>query len=78
MDTLRVLLSLAARRGLRMRRRDLVAAFLQGCLEYGRLNHTCPSIHTLPVLPGLVPDFSARRAELVAPPCIFDLFRRFT
>ena len=47
-------------------------------LPIGRLNHTCPSIHTLPVLPGLVPDFSARRAELVAPPCIFDLFRRFT
>ena len=38
-----------------------------------RLNHTCPSIHTLPVLPGLVPVFSARRAELVAPSCIFVL-----
>ena len=37
MDTLRVLLNLAARRGLRMRRRDLVAAFLQGCLEYGEI-----------------------------------------
>ena len=37
MDTLRVLLSLAARRGLRMRRRDLVAAFLQGCLEHGEI-----------------------------------------
>ena len=35
----------------------------------GRPNHTCPSIHTLPVLPGLVPVFSARRAELVAPSC---------
>ena len=38
-----------------------------------RLNHTCPSIHTLPVLPGLVPVFSARRAELVAPSCFFVL-----
>ena len=38
-----------------------------------RLNHTCPSIHTLPVLPGLVPVFSARRAEVVAPSCIFVL-----
>ena len=43
----------------------------------GRLNHTCPSIHTLPVLPGLesarvlVPVFSARRA----PPAV--LIRAF-
>ena len=37
MDTLRVLLNLAARRGLRMRHRDLVAAFLQGCLEHGEI-----------------------------------------
>ena len=39
----------------------------------GTSEHTCPSIHTLPVLPGLVPVFSARRAELVAPSCIFVL-----
>ena len=37
MPSLRLLLNVAARRGLKARRRDLVAAFLQGVLEDGEI-----------------------------------------